>query len=107
MIRCLTTNRDKLSAVCRTTMFDAEVRFSENIDFQYPMKTACVKELQMFCKDVPHGEARAIRCLQVSGESSVGSVGTPSYRQQQASLPCCGVLVRHAHCATQLSRLAC
>lgn len=64
VIRCLTTNRDKLSAVCRTTMFDAEVRFSENIDFQYPMKTACVKELQMFCKDVPHGEARAIRCLQ-------------------------------------------
>ncbi len=41
-----------------------QVKFSENIDFQYPMKRACEKEIQMYCKDVPHGEARVIRCLQ-------------------------------------------
>ncbi|PNH09949.1 Golgi apparatus protein 1 [Tetrabaena socialis] len=64
VIRCLTNGRDKLSALCRATLFDEEVRFSENIDFQYPMKVACMKELDLYCKDVPHGEARAIRCLQ-------------------------------------------
>ncbi|GFH23194.1 uncharacterized protein HaLaN_20773, partial [Haematococcus lacustris] len=64
VIRCLTNQRDKLSPVCRATLFDEEVRFSENIDFQYPMKEACRSELTKFCKDVPHGNARAIRCLQ-------------------------------------------
>lgn len=39
----------------------AQVRFSENIDFQYPMKEACQVELAKYCKDVPHGNARAIR----------------------------------------------
>ena len=38
VIRCLINARDKLSGVCRATLFDEEVRFSENIDFQYPMK---------------------------------------------------------------------
>lgn len=51
--------------MCRATLFDEEVRFSENIDFQYPMKSACTKEIQRFCKDIPHGNARVIRCLQV------------------------------------------
>ncbi|KXZ55868.1 hypothetical protein GPECTOR_2g1419 [Gonium pectorale] len=64
VIRCLTNNREQLGTICRATLFDEEVRFSENIDFQYPMKVACEKELKLFCKDVPHGEARAIRCLQ-------------------------------------------
>lgn len=36
---------------------------SENIDFNYPMKAACMKEIEEFCKDVPHGHARVIRCL--------------------------------------------
>ncbi len=34
VIRCLTKKRDELSPVCRATLFDEEVRFSENIDFQ-------------------------------------------------------------------------
>ncbi|GFR44890.1 hypothetical protein Agub_g6234 [Astrephomene gubernaculifera] len=64
VIRCLSNSRDNLSPVCRATLFDEEVRFSENIDFQYPMKTACVKEIDRFCKDIPHGSGRVIRCLQ-------------------------------------------
>ncbi|KAG2452551.1 hypothetical protein HYH02_002788 [Chlamydomonas schloesseri] len=64
VIRCLSNNRDNLSPVCRATLFDEEVRFSENIDFQYPMKTACVKEIDRFCKNVPHGGGKVIRCLQ-------------------------------------------
>ena len=36
---------------------------SENIDFNYPMKTTCLKEIDEFCKDVPHGHSRVIRCL--------------------------------------------
>ncbi len=31
---------------------------------------ACKKELELFCKDVPHGEARAIRCLEVGAARS-------------------------------------
>lgn len=54
-------SRDNLSPVCRATLFDEEVRFSENIDFQQPMKAACTKEIDRFCKDVPHGNARVIR----------------------------------------------
>ena len=38
VIRCLTNQRNALSPVCRATLFDEEVRFSENIDFQFPMK---------------------------------------------------------------------
>ncbi|MEW5311456.1 MAG: hypothetical protein WDW38_003170 [Sanguina aurantia] len=64
VIRCLTTQRDKLSPSCRAVMFDEEVRFSVNIDFQFPMKSSCKAELETYCKDIPHGEARAIRCLQ-------------------------------------------
>jgi Golgi apparatus protein 1 len=65
VIRCLQTQRDKLTSSCRATLFDEEVRFSENIDFNYPMKRACEREVARFCKDVPHGNARTIRCLQV------------------------------------------
>lgn len=42
----------------------AQVRFSQNIDFQFPMKKACENEIKLFCRDIPHGEARVIRCLQ-------------------------------------------
>jgi hypothetical protein len=65
VIRCLQNQRDKLSVVCRATLFNEEARFSENIDFQYPMKQACLREIDRYCKDVPHGQARVIRCLQV------------------------------------------
>ena len=73
VIRCLMGSREQLSLVCRATLFDEEIRFGENIDFQYPMKTACTKELELFCKDVPHGNGRVIRCLQVGGRRLVGS----------------------------------
>ncbi len=63
VIRCLTNQRDALTPVCRATLFDEEVRFSENIDFQYPMKEACQKEIEKFCKDIPHGNGRVIRCV--------------------------------------------
>jgi Golgi apparatus protein 1 len=65
VIRCLQNQRDKLSSVCRSTLMFEEVRFSENIDFQYPMKQACAQEIERFCDVVPHGGGRVIRCLQV------------------------------------------
>lgn len=37
---------------------------AEDIDFKYPMKKACAYEIATFCKDVPHGHARVIRCLE-------------------------------------------
>eukprot|EP00983_Pelagomonas_calceolata_P119198 1160578-Pelagomonas_calceolata.AAC.9 len=42
----------------------SQVIMSHNIDFQVPMKRACTNEIQMFCPNVPHGDARVIRCLQ-------------------------------------------
>ena len=37
---------------------------AENIDFQFPMKKNCSTAIDKFCKNVPHGHARVIRCLQ-------------------------------------------
>ena len=37
---------------------------AENIDFQFPMKKNCSGAIDKFCKSVPHGHARVIRCLQ-------------------------------------------
>ncbi|KAL6765625.1 hypothetical protein V8C86DRAFT_2455787 [Haematococcus lacustris] len=64
VIRCLMKARGRLSAHCKAVLFDEEVRFSSNIDFQYPMKKACTAEMSRFCKDVAHGDAQMIRCLQ-------------------------------------------
>jgi len=63
VLRCLQDNREKLTYECRATLFDKEVQLSEDIDFQYPMKKSCGKEIDRFCKDVPTGNARVIQCL--------------------------------------------
>lgn len=47
--------------MCSAQLFDEEVDMAESIDFQIPMKTACIREISTFCKDVPHGHARVIR----------------------------------------------
>lgn len=62
VFRCLTNQRTQLSPICRATLFDEEVRFSENIDFRVPMKEACTQELTTYCKDIPHDNALVIRC---------------------------------------------
>eukprot|EP00882_Tetradesmus_deserticola_P009845 GHRQ01010403.1.p1 GENE.GHRQ01010403.1~~GHRQ01010403.1.p1 ORF type:complete len:576 (+),score=223.19 GHRQ01010403.1:287-2014(+) len=67
VIRCLQTQREKLSSHCRAEMFNEEVRFSENIDFQFPMKQACLTEMDRYCKDVPHGQGRVIRWVHLVG----------------------------------------
>jgi golgi apparatus protein 1 len=45
-------------------LFDTEVIMSENIDFQYDMKKNCTAEMSKFCRDVSHGRAKVIRCLE-------------------------------------------
>jgi Golgi apparatus protein 1 len=65
VIRCLQNQRAKLSTECRSTLRSEEISFSESIDFNYPMKQACAREMEQFCKMVPHGGGRVIRCLQV------------------------------------------
>ena len=52
-----------MSSICRATLFDEEVRFSENIDFRAPMKEACKQELETHCKDIPHDQAMVIRSV--------------------------------------------
>jgi len=63
VLRCLQDSREQLSYECRATLFDQEVRLSEDIDFQYPMKKACTSEISKFCDGVEHGQARVIGCL--------------------------------------------
>ncbi|GFH19709.1 uncharacterized protein HaLaN_16706 [Haematococcus lacustris] len=64
VIRCLQDHRDSLAQSCAAALFDHEVRMAEDIDFKYPMKKACAWEINIFCKDIPHGHARVIRCLE-------------------------------------------
>ena len=56
--------REELGSDCKATLFDQEVRMAESIDFQYPMKKACGTAITQFCRDVPRGHARIVRCLQ-------------------------------------------
>lgn len=64
VIRCLQENRNSIVPRCAAALFDHEVRMAEDIDFKYPMKRACAWEINSFCKDIPNGHARVIRCLE-------------------------------------------
>ncbi|GAB4823102.1 hypothetical protein N2152v2_010148 [Parachlorella kessleri] len=65
VIRCLHDHQAQLSSDCAAALFDHEVKLAEDIDFKYPLKQACLVEMDMFCKNAQHGHARVIRCLQV------------------------------------------
>eukprot|EP00878_Enallax_costatus_P007022 GHUV01007359.1.p1 GENE.GHUV01007359.1~~GHUV01007359.1.p1 ORF type:complete len:595 (+),score=136.49 GHUV01007359.1:1595-3379(+) len=64
VIRCLQDYRSNLGQVCAAALFDHEVKMAEDIDFKYPTRKACAWEISNFCKEVPHGHARIMRCLQ-------------------------------------------
>ncbi|GLI60743.1 hypothetical protein VaNZ11_002971 [Volvox africanus] len=64
VIRCLQDNRNSLDQKCAAALFDHEVKMAEDIDFKFPMKRACAWEISSFCKNVPHGHARIVRCLE-------------------------------------------
>ncbi|GAX77303.1 hypothetical protein CEUSTIGMA_g4749.t1 [Chlamydomonas eustigma] len=70
VIRCLQEHRSSLAQKCAAAMFDHEVQMAEDIDFKYPMKKACAWEISTFCKDIPHGHARVVRCLQDNIENT-------------------------------------
>ena len=42
---------------------------TEDIDFKYPLQQACVTEVALLCRDVAHGHARVVRCLEGHLES--------------------------------------
>ncbi len=75
VIRCLQDAREELTYECRATLFDAEVRMAEDIDFKYPMKRSCTSEIKQFCPGIEHGSARIIRCLQVGVTAETLSAG--------------------------------
>eukprot|EP00951_Prasinocladus_malaysianus_P016396 scaffold127716_cov50-Prasinocladus_malaysianus.AAC.1 len=84
VIRCLQDSREDLGYECRATLFDQEVRMSESLDFMYPMKKACTKELEQLCKDVPEGHARQIKCLQENVDSQeMGPMCRQEVRRQE------------------------
>ncbi|KAI7844989.1 hypothetical protein COHA_001355 [Chlorella ohadii] len=69
VIACLQEQREQLSPQCASRLFQHEVRLAEDIDFKYPLRQACVVEIELLCRDVPHGHARVVRCLQDNIES--------------------------------------
>ena len=85
VIRCLQDQREQLTFECRATLFDMEVRMSESLDFQYPLKAACTNELRSLCKDVPAVNSQAIKCLQTKIENADmgGACKEEVQRQQQ------------------------
>ncbi|KAL4439883.1 hypothetical protein ABPG75_002884 [Micractinium tetrahymenae] len=68
VLRCLARQRGKLSSQCAAKLFDTEVAMAENIDFNWPLKEACTKEIKKHCGGVEHGRGRVIRCLQHAAE---------------------------------------
>ncbi|EFN51157.1 hypothetical protein CHLNCDRAFT_141382 [Chlorella variabilis] len=68
VVRCLAARRDDLAPACAAMLFDTEVSMAESIDFNWPLKTACQRELERFCGGMPHGRGRVIRCLQLAVE---------------------------------------
>lgn len=60
-MRCLQDSRSSLSRPCQASLFDEEVKMAEDIDFKYPLKQACLTEIQQYCPEVPHGHANVIR----------------------------------------------
>lgn len=52
-------------SLCCAALLCRQVRMAEDLDFKYPMKMACAVEINTFCKDIPHGHARLIRCVRV------------------------------------------
>ncbi|KAI3428234.1 hypothetical protein D9Q98_006614 [Chlorella vulgaris] len=63
VIHCLQHRRDRLEEKCSQQLFQHEVMLAEDIDFKFPLRKACLVELDLFCGGVPHGHARAVRCL--------------------------------------------
>ena len=56
---------------------------AENIDFQFPMKKSCqAPTSSRFCKDVQHGHAKTIRCLQdnLADPAHLGHLQAPRSR---------------------------
>ncbi|KAL4418908.1 hypothetical protein ABPG77_004061 [Micractinium sp. CCAP 211/92] len=68
VLRCLARQRGQLSSSCAAKLFDTEVAMAENIDFNWPLKEACTKEIKKHCGGVEHGRGRVIRCLQHAAE---------------------------------------
>ena len=88
VIRCLQDAREELSYECRATLFDAEVRMAEDIDFKYPMKRACTAEIQGFCPGVQHGHARVRALPSVAFEPChVNSLARGKYARLPPSNP--------------------
>jgi Golgi apparatus protein 1 len=61
VLPCLAAKREALAPRCAALLFDAEVALAESVDFNWPLKRACARELQRFCKGVPRAHGRAIR----------------------------------------------
>ena len=58
---------------------------AENIDFQFPMKQACSPDIQRFCKDVQHGHAKVIRCLEDNMEQPLFNATCKAQVQKHAA----------------------
>ena len=63
VVRCLQDARAALSPACAASLFDAEVRAAESIDFKLPLARACGAEAARACAGVPHEGGALQACL--------------------------------------------
>lgn len=84
VIGCLQRHRSELQFECRASLFDQEQQMAEDIDFQYPLRAACMAEIQVLCSadHVTSGHARVVRCLQTHLDSA--AVGQKCRQEVQA-----------------------
>eukprot|EP00241_Pyramimonas_parkeae_P000739 CAMPEP_0114234490 /NCGR_PEP_ID=MMETSP0058-20121206/5737_1 /TAXON_ID=36894 /ORGANISM="Pyramimonas parkeae, CCMP726" /LENGTH=1041 /DNA_ID=CAMNT_0001346173 /DNA_START=77 /DNA_END=3202 /DNA_ORIENTATION=+ len=61
---CLEANKGSLRPQCQQILLTRNVLATHNWRFKFAIFSSCKKERQLFCKDVPEGENRVVRCLQ-------------------------------------------
>jgi Golgi apparatus protein 1 len=74
VVRCLQDARARLAPACAASLFDAEVRAAESIDFKLPLARACGAEAARACAGVPHEGGAMVACLRE--HAADGSVAT-------------------------------
>jgi len=82
VVRCLQGARDVLAAECAASLFDAEVRAAESIDFKLPLARACGAEAARHCAGTPHAGGAMQRCL--AEHAAAGGAGAACRAELEA-----------------------
>ena len=64
VLACLYAYNDKLSGKCEYALFDAAVQLERAVAALSYVVNECADDLIQFCRDVPAGEGRLLKCLE-------------------------------------------